>query len=156
VRVESVAVGPDHVEAVVVAESTPLRTSEVEGLPERALDLLPGLARHGCRHADGRRLTDELADTEVAHLFEHVALELMALSGSPRTLVGETRWDWDRDARGTFHVTLQYDDDVACLGAMKGAAAIVRFLVDGGRAPGVDELVSDLRAARAASPESRG
>jgi hypothetical protein len=156
VRVESVSVGAERVEAVVLSESAPLRTGEIDGLPERALDLLPGLARHGCRHAGGRRLTDELADTEVAHLFEHVTLELMALSGSPRTLAGETRWDWDHDARGTFHVTLQYDDDVACLGAMKGAAAIVRALVAGDRAPSVDELVSDLRAARARSIESRG
>jgi hypothetical protein len=156
VRIDSVTVHADRVEAVVALGTTPVRTSEVAGLRERSVDLLPGLARHRCRHAEGRPLTEELADTEFAHLFEHVALELMALSGSPRTLSGETRWDWDRDPRGTFRVTLQYDDDLVCLGAVKGASAVVRSLAEDARAPSVDAIVSSLREVRRRPPEDRG
>ena len=43
-------------------------------------------------------------DTETPHLLEHIAEELMALSGSPRWLKGETAWDFGRDGRGVFRV----------------------------------------------------
>ncbi len=155
-RVDSVTVHTDRVEAVLAFGTTPLRTSAVEGLRERSLELLPGLARHRCRHAEGRPLTEELADTEFAHLFEHVALELMVLAGSPRTLTGETRWDWDHDPKGTFRVSLQYDDDLACLGAVKGASSIVRSLADGTLSPSVDTIVSSLRDVRLHDREDRG
>jgi hypothetical protein len=156
VRVDSVTVHADRVEAVLAFGATPLRTNAVDGVPERSLELLPGLARHRCRHADGRPLTEELADTEFAHLFEHVALELMVLSGSPRTLEGETRWDWDMDPRGTFRVSLQYDDDLVCLGAVKGASAVVRSLAGGAPVPSIDAIVSGLREVRLDPGEDRG
>jgi hypothetical protein len=156
VRVDSVTVHADRVEAVLAFGATPLRTSAVHGVPQRSLDLLPGLARHQCRHAEGRPFAEELPDTEFAHLFEHVALELMALSGSPRTLAGETRWDWDRDPRGTFRVTLQYDDDLVCLGAVKGASSVVRSLAEDDPAPSVESIVRDLREVRLQRVEDRG
>lgn len=108
----------------------PLRTSRE--VAARAIELLPGLAHHSCENDAGRSFAEELADTEVAHLFEHVALELMAEAGSPRTLRGETTWDFQRDGRGVFHVSLEYDDPQVCRRAVRAAAIVMRQVLGGG------------------------
>jgi hypothetical protein len=152
VRITSVTVGPESVEAVVTFDSDePLRTSSFPGLPERALRVLPGLRGHRCDNGAGMTFPDEMADTEVAHLVEHVAVELMARSGSPSTLAGRTEWDFRTDGRGVFRVRLDYDDDLVAIGALKEAAGIVGWLTASAvPAPDVRAAVARLRAARRA------
>jgi hypothetical protein len=108
---------------VTVTDPNAMRTSSVPGLPERALNVLPGLARHSCENTDGLSFSQEFRDTETAHLLEHVTIELMALAGSPRTLRGRTTWDFVRDGQGVFHVSIEYDDDIVALGASKNRSA---------------------------------
>ncbi len=81
--------------------------------------MLPGLARHTCDNDEGVDFLRELRDTETAHLLEHVATELAALSGSPRSLRAETSWDFARDGRGVFRLRFDYDDDLVVLGALR-------------------------------------
>jgi Cyanophycin synthase-like N-terminal domain len=151
VRIVSITVDPARVEAVVeFPRAEPLRTSSFPGLSERALRLLPGLRGHRCDNGAGMTFIDEMADTEVAHLLEHIAVELMALSGSPTTLAGRTEWDFRADGHGVFRVLLEYDDDLVAIGALKEAAAIVGWLTgtatgDAGHA-GSDSGTPDLRA----------
>jgi hypothetical protein len=153
VRVERVTVGETSLEVTLrFSAEEPLRTSAFPDLPERALALLPGLRRHVCDNPDGRSLAEELPDTELAHVFEHVAVELAALAGSPRTLRGETAWDFGRDGRGVFRVTLAYDDDLVALGAVKSAARVMEWLCDEGDALAIDAEVARLRAVRDGRP----
>ena len=76
-----------------------MRTSDVPGAGTRVLAVLPGLRGHRCDNGRGATFADELADTELAHLLEHAALEIMALAGSPDTLRGRTTWDFPADGR---------------------------------------------------------
>lgn len=146
-RVESVTVGTGSLEALVRFDPhEPLRTDAA--LAARALELLPGLGRHRCENDAHRIFAAEIRDTEVAHLLEHVACELMALAGSPRTLGGETSWDFARDGRGVFRVTLRFDDDLVALGALKASAEVVEALAEGRQPPDVDETVAKLRELR--------
>lgn len=148
-RVERVTVGPNRVEALLRADADePGRTSAYPDLPRTALGLLPGLAMHPCENESGRRFVAELADTEIAHLFEHVALECMVLAGSPRTLAGETSWDFARDGRGVFRVILAYDDDLVALGALRLAEAVVAHLTSGAPAPDVVAETARLQGLR--------
>ncbi|HEX9093947.1 MAG TPA: hypothetical protein VF902_08185 [Coriobacteriia bacterium] len=148
-RIRSVTVGPETVEAVVAfADGEPLRTSEVPDAAARALRALPGLRGHRCDNADGRSFADELSDTELAHLLEHATLEIMAMAGSPDTLRGETSWDFRADGRGVFRVRVGYDDDLVCLGALKTAAALVNALADGAPSADVDAEAAKLRRLR--------
>jgi hypothetical protein len=150
VRIESVSVGPDAVEALVVFEAgEPLRTSAHPRAAERALALLPGLRGHRCDNDEARSFTDEIGDTEVAHLIEHATLELMAMAGSPPTLRGVTTWDFGRDGRGVFRVRFAHDDDLVALGALKAAEAAVRWCLSGdGPAPDVEGEARRLRGLR--------
>lgn len=148
-RLERLTVEPTRVVAVVrVRDPLPLRTSAVPGLAERLLEALPGLRRHKCDNDAGLTFVQELADTELPHALEHVAEELMALSGSPRTLRGETGWDFARDGHGVFRVALGYDDDLVALGALKAARELLESMATGGPVPDVEGEVERLHGLR--------
>lgn len=148
--IERVEVGEGTVEALVRVTDPALRsTANIPGCADRLMALLPGLVRHSCDNDAGVDFTRELRDTELAHAFEHVAAELMALSGSPRTLRGETRWNFADDGAGVYRVTLSFDDDLVALAALREAAGIVAWAsgTDSGE-PCVDEIAGRMRALR--------
>lgn len=150
VSIERVTVAEDRVDARVrVAAGAPLRTSAYPGLPGAARSALPGIARHRCVSGSAHGIEAEIDDTELPHLLEHVALELMALAGSPRSLAGETVWDFAADGRGVFRVSLAYDDDLVALAALGEAAALINRLVAApGDVPDPAEHVARVAAAR--------
>jgi hypothetical protein len=151
--IERIDVSPERVEALVrVPEGAPMRTLAAPGVAERAVALLPGLVRHTCENGSAHGIAAELADTETPHLLEHIAFELMALSGSPRTLRGETVWDFSADGRGVFRVRLGYDDDLVALGALREALGVCEWLLvpGGAEKPDVDATVAGLRSLRGA------
>lgn len=149
-EIERVEVGERWVEALVRISAPALgRTSAVPRIAERAVELLPGLRRHTCENDAARDALREFANTETPHLLEHVAVELMALSGAPRSLRGETAWDFARDGAGVFRVRLEYEHDLVAIGALREAAAIVEWLFCAeGPAPDVESAAERLRALR--------
>lgn len=149
-RVHAVTVCPDRVDVVVgIDEAGVMRTATAPGVADRALELLPELETHLCHNDTGRSFAEEIADTEVPHLFEHVVMELMARAGSPRSLKGETSWDFRRDGKGVFRVSVEYDDDFVCLGAIKLANRVMGYLLDDGQVPDVAAETGRLRELRA-------
>ncbi len=126
-----------QLEALVrVSEPRYVRTSAYADLPAAVFARYPGIVRHRCDCGSARGIEAELRDTETPHLLEHVALELMVLDGAPRTLSGRTSWDFNRDGRGVFRVTLDYEDaeltfrqpELAQRALQQGLAAVNEFL----------------------------
>ena len=100
-----------RIEAVVrVSAPGYMRTSVTPGVADRILERYPGLIRHRCQCGSARGIAAELRNTETPHLLEHLTLELMVLAGAPRSLSGLTRWDFKRDGRGVFRVSIAYTD----------------------------------------------
>ena len=126
--------GGGRVEVLVrLGPGEPRRVShEVAG---RALALLPGLAAHRCG-VDGGVLPEEIEGTQIAHLFEHVLLELMVRTGAADgPVAGETTWDAELDGPGVYAVSVSCADARACRMALRAAKAVMRHLLDGGPAP---------------------
>ncbi len=149
--IERIEVATGHLEALVrVGDPSLMRTSAAPGLPDAAVKLLPGLVRHTCENDAGKDFVREIADTETPHLLEHIAAELMASSGSPRSLKAHTAWDFARDGHGVFRVRLGFDDDLVALGALREGAGVVEWLMGDrtGDAPDVAGAVERLRALR--------
>jgi hypothetical protein len=147
--IDRVDVADGRLEAVVrVAEESCLRTSAAPDLPDRLFAALPGLSKHRCDNDAKRSWFEEVADTETPHLLEHIAEELMALSGSPRWLKGETSWDFVLDGPGVFRVRLAYDDDLVALGAMKVGVSVIDWLFGLAPEPEIDTAVGRLREVR--------
>ena len=148
--IERIDVGPERLEALVHTKPSLSRTSAAAGVAERAVALLPGLVRHTCENGTAHGILAELADTETLHLLEHVAVELMALAGSPRSLRAETARDFARDGAYTYRVSLAYDDDLVALGALREGLGIVDWLLgEPAEKPDVGAMVAALRDKRA-------
>lgn len=137
-------------EALVRAEPSLANTAAAPGVADRALGLLPGLARHTCENGTSHGMVAELSATETPHLLEHVAVECMALSGSPRTLRAETVWDFAADGPHVYRVRLDYDIDLVALAALRESLGIVDWLMGvNAERPDIDLVVAHLREARA-------
>lgn len=145
--IAKVTVFSDRLEALVRVEGA-MRTSAYDGLCEAITETFPALVSHRCDNDESRGMSEELADTELAHLAEHVALELMRRAGIRGPLRGDTSWDFERDGAGVFHVILDCPDDALCVGALSAAVRIVDELVRGVRPPSVDATVEGLRSSR--------
>ena len=149
VSLVSVAVSDGHLEAIVRVTG-PLRSSAYPGLADKALAVLPTLATHECENDEGRSATEELADTELPHVLEHVALDLLHRAGVRGTLRGETTWDFSRDGAGVFRVTIDGADEMPAEAAVESAAQFVGWFTGDRARPEVDRQVARVRKARTA------
>lgn len=93
--------------------------TNTSGLPE-TLDILhnrlPKIYLHQCFNKDGLTFIQEVRQTEIGHLFEHILLEYLSILKNREdpdcVIKGATRWDWNNDPCGTFHIkiNLGYQD----------------------------------------------
>lgn len=72
---------------------------------------LPSIFNSTCYNSDNLPFSKEVLQTEIGHLFEHILLEYLCLltleQGAEQVVYeGVTNWNWLRDPRGTFHITI--------------------------------------------------
>jgi len=127
--VERMRTVPGGTETVVRLTQPALRrTSALPGIAERVLGRLPDIVRHRCESPKGLGIAGEFADTESAHLLEHVALELLVREGHPRTMAGRTTWDFGRDGHGVYRIFLGCEDVEAVRCALEEACVLIEQL----------------------------
>lgn len=142
--IRKVTIGPSNLVAEVeVAPNAPLMTSDDPQGTELVAELIPELGDHLCLGDSSSSFGDVIASTELAHLLEHVTVELLArtdLAGdvsSGRTVgVGER----------LYEITLACPDDVLVAGALSSAVWILQWAYSGGGdpRPDVDAIASGL------------
>ena len=141
-----VVVDPEYLTATVcVSPDAPLMTSEdLEGTT-RVYNLLPTIIDHACVGDAGRTFKDCMGDTELAHLLEHVTVELLARTNMVEDVVAGRTWRelaYDR----TYSIQLDCVDDVLVAGALSSAVWIISWAFSGGAGPvpDVEATVSGL------------
>src|SRR6185369_7243422 len=72
---------------------------------------LPGVLKSKCFNEGNLPFSKEVLNTEIGHLFEHILLEYLCSvkisQGAKRAVFkGVTTWDWKKDVKGTYHITL--------------------------------------------------
>ena len=97
-------------------------------VPQSLFRLFPHLARHKCYNGNGYSFKREAMATEVPHLLEHLIIELQSQAQHHEVLKGETQWNWRVDPRGTFHVHVEYENELLVLAAIRLAERIVNAL----------------------------
>lgn len=75
---------------------------------------LPCILKCQCFNRRNLPFIDEVRNTELAHLFEHIFLEYLcdlkyADSSEPLSYSGLTTWNWGRDPIGTFYIEINAD-----------------------------------------------
>ncbi len=116
-------------------------------VPRELFRLFPHLAHHKCHNGNGYSFRREAMATEVPHLLEHLIIELQTQAQYHQVLKGETQWNWRIDPRGTFHVHVEYENELLVLAAIRLAERIVRSL-DAGNIEAVN-LETELESLRA-------
>lgn len=131
---------------VLVNPGMPLKTSEDIEATARVYYLAPAIAKHVCLGDAGREFQDCMGDTEVAHLLEHLTVEIMNETGLAGDVVsGRTRKAPDEDR--VFEVELSCPDDALTIGALSSATFMMNwaFLHADQPAPDVPGTIAALR-----------
>lgn len=143
-----VTVGPKKLTArVLVNPGMPLFTHENVEATARVYYLAPAIAEHVCLGDAGPTFQDCMGSTEVAHLLEHLTVEIMnetGLAGDVST--GRTRGT-DLDER-LFDIELSCPDDALVIGALSSATFMMNwaFLAPEQTPPDFPGTVAALRS----------
>ncbi len=110
---------------VLVNPGMPLMTSEDIEATARVYYLAPAIAQHACFGDAGEKFQDCMGNTEIAHLLEHLTVEIMNETGLAGAIsCGRTRAVAD-DPR-VFEIELSCPDDALTIGALSSAT----FMMD--------------------------
>ena len=112
-------------------------TSEDIEATARVYYLAPEIAHHLCLGDAGREFQDCMHETEVAHLLEHLSVEIMRETG----LAGDISCGRTRRVSGedrTFEVELSCPDDTLTIGALSSATFMMDWAFLHGNAPAPD------------------
>lgn len=147
IDIRRVAVAPKHFTArVTIANGGPLTTDEDLVGTTHVYNLLPEIVDHACLGDSGETFRDVMGATEVAHLLEHVTIELMARTGLGGDVSCGRTWEVTGEPR-TYDVQLACPDDVLVASALSSAAWILQWAYSGGAdpKPDVEAIVSGIR-----------
>ena len=148
ISIKKVVVGPKNLTATVeFSAKAPRLTSENAEATERVLELLPGLSEHLCLGYADARFGLVAKDTEVAHLLEHVTVELLALTNlagdvaSGKTSLVDSR-------RGLYEIILACPDDVLVAASLSSAVWLLNWAYGNQEDadPDINAIVSGLVA----------
>ncbi|HUR42325.1 MAG TPA: cyanophycin synthetase [Verrucomicrobiae bacterium] len=104
-------------------------TTAVPGFDERLLMLMPTLQEHGCSYGEPGGFVRRLAEgTYMAHVFEHVLIELQCLAGS-RVSFGKARMIASRPRH--YHVVCRYEHESVVEAATPIALELVQAVAAG-------------------------
>lgn len=126
-NIMKVTVGASKLRArVLVNPGMPLFTSENVEATARVYYLAPAIADHLCTGDAGPKFQDCMGHTELAHLLEHLTVEIMNETGLVSGAVsGRTRAD-EVDPR-LFDVELSCPDDALAIGALSSATFMMNW-----------------------------
>ncbi len=128
---EIVFLSTNRVRLVVeIPDTESLTTTEAPHVPRILFHLFPHMASQRCHNDGGHSLRREAQATEIPHLFEHLILEIQnqVRRGVGMPFAGETSWNWTVDPRGRFYVTVDYDNEIVCLAAIRLAERVINAL----------------------------
>ena len=138
IDIQRVEVGPRTLTARVrLAEGAPLMTSDdIEGTA-RVYYLLPHIVEHVCLGDSAEKFCDVMGDTEVAHLLEHVTVELLALTNIAGDVSTGRTFAVEGDDRA-WDIELACPDDVLVSAALASGAWLLDWAYNGGGDPEPD------------------
>ena len=138
IEIQRVEVGPEYLTARVrVADDAPLMTSGDLRATTLVYNLLPHIVDHVCLGDAGETFKDCMGATELAHLLEHMTVELLAQTNIAGDITSGKTYPAADDPRA-FEIQLSCKDDVLTAAALASAVWIVDWAFTGGGDPAPD------------------
>jgi hypothetical protein len=93
-------------------QTTFLTTSSIPNIVSILTKHVPNIFKCQCFNNKNFPFIEEVANTELGHLYEHILLEVLLDIAKdngmlPVTYEGETSWNWKEDSRGIFHISIR-------------------------------------------------
>lgn len=103
---------------------------------------LPSVLSAICYNEKNLPFNEEVQNTEIGHLFEHILLEYLCQNklakGARRaTYAGRTKWNWHKDPMGRFHIHLncgKKDADILPL-ALDQTVSLMKIILGDNQQP---------------------
>ncbi len=146
IDIRRVAVAPRHFTArITIAPGGPITTDQDLVGTTHVYNLLPEIVDHACLGDEGETFKDAMGATELAHLLEHVTIELIARTGLAGDISCGRTWEVAGEPN-TYDVQLSCPDDVLVASALSSAAWILQWAYSGGEdpKPDVDAIVAGI------------
>ncbi len=117
---------------------TEVNTSNIPYIVDLLHMKLPNVLLTKCFNDDNLPFRDEVRNTEIGHLFEHILLEYLcqlkiAKGYNRASYAGRTRWNWVKDPKGKFHIHLTCgvkDADILPLAVQKTVDLMKIVMID--------------------------
>lgn len=154
IDITKVAVSPKNFMARVrIAPGGPLTTDQDLIGTTHIYNLMPEICEHTCLGDAGSTFKDAMGATEIAHLLEHVSIELMARTGIAADITCGRTWEVEGEPR-TYDIQLDCPDDVLVASALSSGAWILQWAYSGGSdpKPDVDAIVAGIRQLAETAP----
>ena len=147
IEIQRVEVGLENLVARVrIADGAPLMTSEDLQGTTRIYRLMPHIIEHTCLGDAGDTFKACMGNTELAHLLEHVTVELLAQTDMAGDITSGRTFPIEGDPR-SFEVEISCKDDVLTVGALSSAVWMIDWAFSGGGdpVPDVGAVVEGLK-----------
>lgn len=134
--IEKVTVAPkEFVARVALANDVPATTDELPEVAEALLQVLPHLAQHACVGDTDPKFGEVIDHTELAHVLEHVTVELLAQTNRAGAITtGRTQQLDDT----TWTLSFPCPDDVLVAAALSSAIWLLDWAMAGAPEPAPD------------------
>jgi hypothetical protein len=114
----------------------PINTADIPSTHNILQNFLPSVLTTQCFNDQNLPFSLEVKRTEIGHLFEHILLEYMCQlkigkGHKSASYTGRTRWNWERDPRGVFHIHINCtlkDADIFPLALNKSITLMKKIL----------------------------
>ena len=106
-------------------------TYQVPDFGIKLLKILPDIKHHKCDNPKNLTFVEELEDTSIAHVFEHIVLEIISQkSKTEKKLKGLTSWNWHKEPRGIYNIEINVSQKELVLGSIDEALQILDFCLN--------------------------
>lgn len=135
------------VATIELSPKAPLMTCDDLEATTRIYNLFPAIINHVCMGDASDTFKDVMGNTELAHLLEHVCVELLAQTNLAGDISAGKTFIAQEDTR-TYTLEFICNDDVLVTAAFSSAIWIMNWAFGGARGtkPNVEAIVSGLRA----------
>lgn len=145
------------VATIELSSKAPLMTCDDLEATTRIYNLFPAIINHVCMGDASDTFKDVMGNTELAHLLEHVCVELLAQTNLAGDISAGKTFIAREDAR-TYTLEFICNDDVLVTAAFSSAIWIMNWAFGGARGtkPNVEAIVSGLCALIDSLPSELG
>ncbi len=109
--------------------------------------LLPSIFSSVCFNDNNNSFIEEVKNTEIGHLFEHILLEYLCIEKlnkgySDASFKGVTNWNWKEEPLGTFHiiVDIAWEERNFIEPALEKSIKLINFILSSN---GLKEVIYD-------------